>query len=514
MMPDLKFYLSLFLRRFHYFLAVALAVTSVGVTLAYTLPPVYRAEARLLVESAQIPDDLAVSTVRVETPEMLQVIQQRLLTRANLLDISRKFGIHADRPEMTADDIVNDMRARTTLRLPGTYDSSSVVAVSFDAPNGQQSAEVTNEFVSQILQQNVELRTEVASQTLEFFEQEVTRLNEDLARQGARILEFKLKNKDALPESLEYRRTRQSAQQERLLQVDRELASLNDRRTRLTELFSRTGQIGGSVAAQTPEQEQLQTLRAELASALVVYSPQNPRIKALQGQVTALEKVVSAQLGGGEGGAVLSTFDLQMADIDGQIAYLAEQKSGIEAELAALNASIEATPGNAIDLGTLERDYENLRVQYNQAVASRANAQIGDRIEVTARGQRIAVIEQAVVPLEPTSPNRPRIAALGALGGIGAGLGLVVLLELLNGSIRRPVDIQSRLGITPFAVIPYIRTRRQILWRRSIIVGVLLFVAVAVPLGLYLLHVYYLPMDLLIEKVFDKLGLDTFGDRF
>ena len=38
MMPDLKFYLSLFLRRFHYFLAVALAVTSVGVTLAYTLP--------------------------------------------------------------------------------------------------------------------------------------------------------------------------------------------------------------------------------------------------------------------------------------------------------------------------------------------------------------------------------------------------------------------------------------------------------------------------------------------
>ena len=215
---------------------------------------------------------------------MLQVIQQRLLTRANLLDISRKFGIHADRPAMTADDIVNDMRARTTLRLPGNYDTASVVAVSFDAPNGRQSAEVTNEFVSQILQQNVELRTEVASQTLEFFEQEVTRLNEDLARQGARILEFKLKNKDALPESLEYRRTRQSAQQERLLQVDRELASLNDRRSPADGALLADRPDRGQRCGADTEQEQLQTLRAELASALVVYSPQIPASRLCKGR--------------------------------------------------------------------------------------------------------------------------------------------------------------------------------------------------------------------------------------
>ncbi len=66
MIADIKFYLSLFLRRFHYFLLVAMAVSAVGITMAYTLPSVYEAEARLLVESPQIPGDLAESTVRAE----------------------------------------------------------------------------------------------------------------------------------------------------------------------------------------------------------------------------------------------------------------------------------------------------------------------------------------------------------------------------------------------------------------------------------------------------------------
>ena len=47
---DYKFYLSLFLRRLHYFLFVAMLVSAAGVMIAYTLPPVYRAQAVLLVE--------------------------------------------------------------------------------------------------------------------------------------------------------------------------------------------------------------------------------------------------------------------------------------------------------------------------------------------------------------------------------------------------------------------------------------------------------------------------------
>ncbi len=59
MTMDLRFYLSLFTRRLPWFLLLLTLGTVVGVTLARVLPPVYIAEALLVVESEQIPDELA-----------------------------------------------------------------------------------------------------------------------------------------------------------------------------------------------------------------------------------------------------------------------------------------------------------------------------------------------------------------------------------------------------------------------------------------------------------------------
>ena len=498
---DLKFYLSRFMRRFHYFILVAVAVAAIGITVAYTLPPVYRAEATLLVESPQIPDALAASTVQSSVPEILRIIQQRLNTRANLLDMSRRLGIHEADLGLSPDQIVDDVRARRWSELPsGGKNPSPFVSVSFLAPSAQLSAEVTNDIVTQILQESVALRTAASGQTLDYFDQEVARLSEDLARQSERILQFKLQNKDALPDSLDYRRARQGSQQERLLQIDRELSSLTDRRAKLVDLFERTGQVSTDLSGQQ--------LRDELSQALVVYAPQNPRIRVLEGQVAAMEKQVAAKAGlTGSSEGQLSPYEIQLADMDGQIAFLATQKQEIEAELLALKVSIDATPTNAIQLDVIQRDYDSLQTQYSRAVASQAQAATGDRIESLSKGQRISVIEQAVVPAEPDSPQRLLIAAGSVAAGLGLGAGLVLLLELLNRSIQRPADLASRLGIAPFGTIPYIRTRRESGARRALIAAALLTVMLGIPAALYAVHVFYLPMDLLIERAMEKVGL-------
>ncbi len=58
-MDDLKFFLSRFMRRFPFFLIVATLVTAVSVTVALTLPPANESDVRLLLESQQIPGDMA-----------------------------------------------------------------------------------------------------------------------------------------------------------------------------------------------------------------------------------------------------------------------------------------------------------------------------------------------------------------------------------------------------------------------------------------------------------------------
>jgi len=216
---DLRFYLSLILRRLPIIVAIIFTATMAGILYAVSLPPVYRAEARLLIENPQIPDELAASTVRSTADEILLAIRQRIMTRDNLLAIAERHNLFVTTPNLSQEQMLDAIGDRVSIYMPTTQGNTGVVTVSFAAGEPELSANITNEIADQVLQWSAELRTEASGNTLDFFEQEVRRLTDELSQQNAKILEFEQANRDALPESLEYRRTRQASQQERLLQV-------------------------------------------------------------------------------------------------------------------------------------------------------------------------------------------------------------------------------------------------------------------------------------------------------
>jgi polysaccharide biosynthesis transport protein len=493
---DLPFYLSLILRRLPVIAAIIFTATTAGILYAVSLPPVFRAEARLLIENAQIPDELAASTVRSTADEILLAIQQRIMTRENLLAVSDRHELYSGTPQPTNEQKLVDIGSRIAIYMPNTQGNTGVVTVSFAASEPELSAAVANELADQILLWSTELRNAASASTLDFFEQEVQRLTEELGEQNAQILEFEQANRDALPESLEFRRTRQAAQQERLLQIDRDLASLRDRRQRLTELYDRTGRLVTTTEARTPEETRLDELRQELASALVVLSPTNPRVRALQNEVSALEEAVKEQLDA-SGGGRLTPFQVQMLDIDGQIEYLAEQKALVEKDLLELDASIQATPGNSIKLAELRSNYETLRVQYEEAVASLSEARMGNRIEATDRGQRITMIERAVPPAFRAEPNRKRIAIAAFGAGVIISGALLFLLEILNQTIRRPSELAKVIGTPPFGTVGYLAgaTGNRRFSHSSL--ALLAVFLINIPVLMLVVHIYVKPLNTL-----------------
>jgi polysaccharide biosynthesis transport protein len=494
---DVRFYLSLILRRLPVIAAIIFTATTAGILYAVSLPPVFRAEARLLIENAQIPDELAASTVRSTTEEILLAIQQRIMTRDNLLAIADRHEIFSDGAALTDEQKLAGIGTRVAIYMPSTQGNTGVVTVSFGASEPELSASVTNELAEQILQWSNELRTTASASTLDFFEQEVQRLTEELAQQNAMTLEFEQNNRDALPESLEFRRTRQAAQQERLLQIDRDLAALRDRRERLTELYDRTGRVVNSTAGRTPEEERLDTLRQELASALVVFSSTNPRVRALQNEVNALEEAVKEQLDA-TGGGRLTPFEVQMLDIDGQIDFLAEQKALVEKDLVVLEASIEATPSNSIRLAELRSNYETLRVQYEEAVSSLSEARMGNRIEATDRGQRITVIEKAVPPAFRSEPNRKKISVASFGAGVILSGALLLLLEILNQTIRRPSELAKVIGAPPFGTVGFLDGASRGRKLSSGSFALLAVFLINIPVLMLIVHIYVAPIGSLL----------------
>ena len=366
-----------------------------------------------------------------------------------------------------------------------------------------------NEYVTRVLDENVRLRTGMAEQTLDFFEQEVARLGEDLTRQSARILEFKNQNIDALPEGMDYRMNRQSMLMERRSQLERDKSSVQDMRDRITQIFQATGQLPGSAEERmSPSQQALTEARRELETARSIYSETNPRVRVLTARVAQLEREV-AGTAGTDATADPSTalFDMQMSELDAREAFIDEQLKMVIDELAQIEDALARTPGNAITLQALERDYENITLRYDAASQRLATAAVGERIELTSKGQRITVLRQAVVPREPTSPNRPLIIAAGLAAGLGLSGALVVLLELLNRTVRRPADLTRALQISPLGTLPYISTSAETVKRRGASLAVVALLAIGLPAALYYLHVEYMPLDLLADRAMSRMGL-------
>ena len=289
---DIKFYWAVFLRRLPYFLVIVAFLTAGAVTVAMILPPVYTSSASMLVEPQQITGDLAQSTVPLNPYEQAQIIEQRLMTRANLLALANRIGLYKDvEPPMSANAMVGDISQRITFigftpdvtrapNMPG----ATIIGVSFDGPTGEYANKGANELVNLVLEENVKLRTGRANDTLEFFQSEVDRLSRALEEQGQKISKFKTDNFEALPDSLNDRRSQQLLQQQRLLTLEQQESDLQNQRATVVWVFERTGR-SSATAQLSPEETQLQPLQNELVQMRTIYAPSSPRIRMLETQV-------------------------------------------------------------------------------------------------------------------------------------------------------------------------------------------------------------------------------------
>ncbi len=513
----IKFYWTLFLRRLPVMAVLFLLFSVAGLATALRLPPTFQASARLIVETPQIPDELAQSTVRISATEEIEFIRQRLFTRSTLLELQQRFRVLDDTASMTPDEIVSEMRRRTDIRSFQSGASRrgearpTLVNVNFEARDGRIAANVVNEFVTRIIDENVSLRTDTAEDTLAFFSQEVERLSQELNGRSVEISEFQRDNADALPGDLSFKQSRLALLQERIATSERERNALVEQKARIQVAFERTGGLsaGGTAPRASIDERQLNTLRTQLRQALTVYSETNPNVVSLRNQIELLEAQIAADAAEPVevSNAAQLVLELQMSEIDSRINSITNEIARSEQRVAEISESVARTPSVAVELDKLNRDYENIRSQYDSAVRSLARANMGERIELTARGQRITLIEAATVPNEPSSPNRPRVAMMGIGLGLGSAAGFFLLLELLNRTIRRPVELTAALGITPIATIPFIESKSRRIVRRSFKVLAIVLTIVAILGGIYVVDNYYMPIELIVQKVIRRVGL-------
>jgi uncharacterized protein involved in exopolysaccharide biosynthesis len=315
---------------------------------------------------------------------------------------------------------------------------------------------------------------------MQFFEDETVRLDAELKQVEDKILAFKNANYAALPDSLNFRMGQQASVQERLQALDREESALRGRRISVTRMNHLGIDTGG--AAMTPEGQALADLNKALTAQLALFSETSPGIVSLRAQIAALKTRIESSGAGPlpEHGAGLLAGQSQLSEIEDRLSSIDRERTSTKAELNAITDSIEATPASENALTAMTRNRDNIQLQYNAAIGKLAEASVGERIEMDAKGGRISVVEAAIPPERPFGAKRRLIVLASlALGGI-VSLAIIILLEMMNSALRRPSDVARVLQVRPMATIPFMdnyphrRGIRPILLKEAVTASIML----------------------------------------
>lgn len=194
------YYWELLKRRKYYFAIPFVTVALVGTALAFIWPPTYQSEGKILVQTQLIPTELVRPTVTNAAQERIQVIEQRLMTRDNMIAIIDKFQLFPEKRNlMSVTQLVDLMKKKATiaalnnsLSFARRSDNPTIVfTVGFEDGDPAIAARVANELVTRILNEDIRDRTSRASDTTKFLNREVERLQADNAAIEAKIAQAK-----------------------------------------------------------------------------------------------------------------------------------------------------------------------------------------------------------------------------------------------------------------------------------------------------------------------------------
>ncbi|MBR3371675.1 MAG: hypothetical protein IKG52_13695 [Rhodobacteraceae bacterium] len=307
------------------FVAVGLG-TIVAAFVALQTAQVYQSHTVLSARLNTVSGEFASMTGVQNAPaRLLQLVEQRLTTRENMLALAEKYDLFPglptqDRVDATRQSVTFLSREAVAIGFSRDGMLSSVI-VQARADDGQKAADIANELATMIIAETGAGREARARETLSFLREQLAQTEADLRDVATEQRAFAALNPDAMPFNVELRRSellqlttaiqsteseivaleselaaqnRQGSTQRRLAQLrdqlttrQAELGSLQSRRDELEPFFTRVAQIERDMAAIAQREERLQDSLRDISDQ-IASAETNLRLETGQ-QIAAFE---------------------------------------------------------------------------------------------------------------------------------------------------------------------------------------------------------------------------------
>ena len=573
---DLYDYLALLRRRKTLILTVAVSLLAASAALAFLLPAVYRSTATILIEEQEIPPDLVRSAIATYADQRIETIKQQVLSRSTLWHIVEQYDLYKDlRKRNPTEEIlarfvkdiqINVMNVKVIdKRTQNPTQATIAFTLSYDGESPELAQKVANELTSLFLSENLKTRERHAQETTAFLKRESENLSHHIQELEQKLAGVKRRADGALPELVQLNMQLMSQVQREVIDSDREIRSLKERKTylegELASLKPHTPIISASGERLLDTSERLKTLRAQYASVSAYQEPDHPDLIKLKQELSSLEKEPGATDGREELSKRLTAEQASLAALrermeashpdvvksQNVVASLERELQAaiarppkpltvkpenpayinIQSQLASTTASLqsleiaridlkrrmaeyakrlEATPTVEPEYLDLVRDRENSVHKYQEITSRLMEAQVSGELEVQRKGERFSLINPPELPEKPDRPNRMAILLLGAFLAVAGGVGTGVAADNVDRTIHTSEQLGRAMGMLPLGVIPYLPSEDEVtqLGRRRAVVGLAGLGVVVV--AAVVLHLTWMPLDVLWYTIVRKLG--------
>ncbi len=107
------------------------------------------------------------------------------------------------------------------------------------------------------------------------------------------------------------------------------------------------------------------------------------------------------------------------------------------------------------DTRIMEISVTNTDPKLAKKIADKVREVANERLKVIMDGlEPVRSVDEAELPTTPASPNVKRNTMMGFIAGFGISLLVVIILFILDDTIKTPDDIEKRLGVSVLAAIP------------------------------------------------------------
>jgi len=288
-------------RRKKIFLSFSLLVFFICLVVAFVLPPIYKSEVMIVVENQEIPEDYVRSTITTFVSERLDLLEQKIMSYAKLLEIIKANNLY---PDMKVDgEMVQKIRDNIEIvpidislrdRSGGKGGSATVAfKLSFEHKIPAKAKAVADILSNLFVAMDQTTRQAQTSTTTQFLEKELENLRRQVNLQEEKISRFKAEHINQLPGStgvfsqtvfrldqeLDSIDTRIQTIQEKIVYLKSQIANIDPMVPILTE--------NGKVASNP--NNRLKYLRLQLLQLKSKLSDKHPDVIRLKSEIAELE---------------------------------------------------------------------------------------------------------------------------------------------------------------------------------------------------------------------------------